>query len=139
MPSLHKSSGKKDQGKYAKEWGGIAEDIASHYLTRLGLPILERNWSPAGGHKEIDIICQQNDTIIFVEVKARSGRDESPLDAITPRKMNNIFRCADSYLRSLPGTHWQYRFDIITLEGTPEEYKLRHIEDAFLGPLVSYR
>ncbi|MDE6294450.1 MAG: YraN family protein [Muribaculaceae bacterium] len=133
------AANKKQLGKYAREWGDIAEDIASNYLAGLGLPVLERKWSPRGGHKEIDIICQQGDTIIFVEVKARSGRDESPLDAINRKKMNNIFRCADSYLRTLPGTHWQYRFDIITLEGTPENYTLQHIEDAFLGPLISYR
>ncbi len=130
---------RQEQGKYSKEWGDIAEDIAADYLTGLGFPIRERNWSPMAGHTEIDIISQKDDYIIFVEVKARSRNDRSPLDALTAKKMSNIFRCADSYLKTLEGNHWQYRFDIITLEGDPQNYKLTHIEDAFLGPLSTYR
>lgn len=130
---------KREQGKYSKEWGDIAEGIAADYLTGLGYPIRERKWSPERGHTEIDIISQKDDYIIFVEVKARNGNDRSPLDAMTAKKMGNIFRCADSYLKSLQGNHWQYRFDIITIEGTPEDYRLTHIEDAFLGPLSTYR
>lgn len=131
--------GKIEQGRYAREWGKTAEDIATEFLTRKGYPILERNWSPAGGHKEIDIISQKDNYIIFIEVKARSGRDLSPLEALTPQKLNNIYRCAESYLKMMPGQHWRYRFDIITIEGNPSDYSLNHIEDAFLGPLKSYR
>ncbi len=129
---------KQEQGRYSRNFGKIAEDIAVEYCVSEGLPILERNWSPKGGHTEIDIISQQDNTIIFIEVKARSGNDNSPLDALTPKKLNNIFRCADAYLRTLKGDYWEYRFDIIAIVGDEKQHTVHHIKDAFLGPLRCY-
>lgn len=125
-------------GKYSREFGQIAENIAADYILAKGMIIRERNWSPVGGHKEIDIISQIDNHIIFIEVKARKGDFSDPLEAMTPRKIRNLFRCADSYLNSIDGDHWLYRFDIITITGDADNYTLNHIEDAFLGPLTTY-
>ena len=114
---------KQEQGRYSRNFGKIAEDIAVEYCVSEGLPILERNWSPKGGHTEIDIISQN---------------DNSPLDALTPKKLNNIFRCADAYLRTLKGDYWEYRFDIIAIVGDEKQHTVHHIKDAFLGPLRCY-
>lgn len=123
---------------YANSWGKQAEQIAADYLTGLGMPIRERNWSPVKGHKEIDIITQKGKRIIFVEVKARSGRDQLPLDAMTRKKISNLCKCAASYLRMLPEEDWEYQFDIIGITGDASSYQLEHIEDAWLGPLKTY-
>lgn len=120
-------------------WGKEAEKIAMEYLVARGMPILEQNWSPAGGHKEIDIISRKDNFIIFVEVKARSGKDGDPIDAMTATKVRNLVRCADSYLRSVPGDHWEYRFDIIAITGNSEKHEIEHLEDAFLPPLKTFR
>lgn len=126
------------KSRYSNEWGKIAEKIAADFLVAKGMPVRERNWSPSGGHKEIDIISQKGNRIVFVEVKARSGRDSMPIDAMTKNKINNIYRCAESYLKTLPEDYWEYQFDIIAVTGDPSSYTVEHIEDAFLGPLRTY-
>ena len=123
---------------YSNDWGKQAEQLAADYLTANGYPIRERNWSPAHGHKEIDIITSKEKRIIFVEVKARSGRDQDPIDAITAAKLRNLYRCAESYLKSLPEDWWEYQFDIIAITGNITDYRIEHTKDAFLGPLRTY-
>ena len=55
------------------EIGAMGERIAVDYLLEKNYQILDTNW--ACGHKEVDIIAKDGDTIVFVEVKTRkSGR-----------------------------------------------------------------
>lgn len=123
------------RGKKASEWGREAEQIASDYLVSHGYIIRERNWSPRGAHVEVDLISQRDNVIIFIEVKARKGDYEDPADAVDDRKMRRLTRAADIYMQSLTDD-FEYRFDIITITGTPAEYTLDHIPDAFLPPLT---
>ena len=123
-----------ERKRIAKEWGQKAEDIAAEYLSAQGYVVRERNWSPRGAHVELDIISQSDNTIIFVEVKARSGNYEDPADAVDERKIRRIARAADAYLRLLPDD-FEYRFDIITVSGNASFWTLDHIPDAFLPPL----
>ncbi|MBU2045314.1 MAG: YraN family protein, partial [Bacteroidetes bacterium] len=51
--------------------GKKAEVIAKIYLEEKGFEILDENWT--FGKAEVDLIAYQNKTIIFIEVKARSG------------------------------------------------------------------
>ena len=51
------------------DFGIQGEDIAIQHLRTKGYDILDKNWR--SGHKEIDIIARKDDTIVFVEVKAR--------------------------------------------------------------------
>ena len=53
------------------EIGKNGEDLAVEYLVNKGYKILERNWR--SGHKEIDIIAMDGDTLVVVEVKCRSS------------------------------------------------------------------
>ena len=93
----------------------------------------EKNWRFR--HIEIDIIAQMGNTIVFVEVKARSGRDMDPMDAVTPQKMRRIARGADVYLRQL-GEMFEYRYDIFTLVGDFDKYDVTLFPDAFVSPLM---
>lgn len=68
----------------ALQWGKQAENIVSEYLIAKGYTVRERNWRPKTSKSEIDIIAQKEDTLAFVEVKARSDRDVDPTDAINP-------------------------------------------------------
>ena len=52
------------------DFGTLGEDIAVDFLRRKGYILLDRNWR--SGHKEIDIVARQGDTVVFVEVKARA-------------------------------------------------------------------
>lgn len=123
---------KQAQGTSNREWGAFAESIAADYLIAQGYAIRERNYRM--NKCEIDIIAQIENEIVFVEVKARSGRDQDPLDAVDKPKRARIVSVADAYLKSLP-TLFYYRFDIITLTGDPDNYKIEHYPDAYMAPL----
>lgn len=120
----------------SKEWGKEAERIAAEWLMAEGYTIREMNWKPQHSHLEVDIIAERNTTLIFVEVKARTADGQDPIDAVDERKMRLLAKAADIYIRSQQ-IDYEYRFDIITLEGNTSNYKLDHIPDAFLPPLYS--
>lgn len=123
-----------EQKKRDNEFGAFAEAKAAEYYTARGYAIRERNWR---WHKvEIDLIVQEGTTMVFVEVKARSGRDTDPLEAVTMEKMKRITRGADVYLRSQK-EDFEYRFDIFTLTGDFQGYETECYEDAFISPLFS--
>lgn len=119
------------------DFGKFAEQLAAEYLVKKGYTVQERNWRPKSGHLEVDIICRRDDTIIFVEVKARSGDSGDPAKAVDFRKRRHLCNAADSYMRSL-GDKCEYRFDIVTVwkkEDDDEAVITDHLEDAFLAPL----
>ncbi len=64
------------------------EDIAAAYLKSRGLEILARNWR--AGHRELDIVVLDGRVVAFVEVKARRGGPQHPLEAITRAKRRDV-------------------------------------------------
>lgn len=115
------------------EFGKFAEEKAAEFYISNGYAIRERNWRL--GKIEIDIIAQEGNTIVFIEVKARSGRDMSPADAVTLDKMKKMTRGADSYLKSMNGDY-EYRYDIFALTGDFTTYSTEVFMDAFVSPLL---
>ncbi len=115
-------------GKH-NETGREGEKTALHYLIKKGYKILEVNW--LYNRKEIDIITQKGNKMVFVEVKTRASTAfELPQEAVTKKKMRNLVYAADAYLQ-INSIELESRFDIVTVlaDGT---YKiLEHIEDAF--------
>lgn len=120
----------------AKEWGKQAEQIVCEYLISKGYTIRERNWRPNSSKSEIDLIAQKDDTLIFVEVKARTDKDFDPAEAITVEKIKNVVRGANSYIQA-QDFDFYYRFDVASVSGDIDDYKLDYLEDAFLPPLRS--
>lgn len=120
------------QGKSNREWGKIAEQVAVEYMLANGYTIRERNFRLRT--IEIDIIAQKGRNIIFVEVKARTGNHQDAVEAVDYRKQRKMINGADIYLSNLDADYF-YRFDIIAITGTPENYTLQHIPDAFLPSL----
>jgi putative endonuclease len=111
------------------DFGTQGEDIAIDFLRRKGYIILDRNWR--SGHKEIDIVARKDDTVVFVEVKARANAFYgNPEDAVTRRKMHLLVLAADAYLR-YNAIDLEVRFDVITIIGTSEKPYIRHYEHAF--------
>ncbi len=111
------------------ETGKEGEKAALQYLIKKGYKVLEVNW--LYNRKEIDIITQKGDIMVFVEVKTRASTAfELPQEAVTKKKMRNLVYAADAYLQ-IKNIDDESRFDIVTVlaDGT---YKiLEHIEDAF--------
>lgn len=112
-----------------RETGDRAEQIAAEYLKGKGYEIIERNWYY--GHNELDIIARENNQLVIVEVKSRSGLSyEHPSEAVTKKKIKRIIEAADAYILD-NDIEIETRFDIITVIFYKEDYDLEHFEDAF--------
>lgn len=109
--------------------GSKGEMLAGRYLLDKGYAIHEYNWR--SGHKEIDIIAQERDTLVFVEVKSRATATYGDAaDAVTPAKIERLLSAAEAYIVGRK-IDLNYRFDIITVVGEGEHHVIEHIEDAF--------
>jgi putative endonuclease len=117
-----------------KELGKIGEDRAAEYLLSKDYIILERNWRFRKA--EIDIICQKDNILIFVEVKAKSYNFfGDPEESITSYKENLIIDAASQYM-VLHNYEWEIRFDIISiLLEKNQPPAIFHYEDAFFPGL----
>ncbi len=113
--------------------GKRGENIAVRYLLEKGYSILERNWTT--GRKEIDIIAEDNNNIVFVEVKTRTIDFQiHPREAVSVPKQRNMIFAAQRYIeRKLPEK--EARFDIISIVVDGRKFGLEHIEDAFYPTL----
>jgi putative endonuclease len=112
------------------EIGTNGELLAVNFLKNKGLLILETNWR--SGKKEIDIIAESSDSIVFVEVKTRSSFHFGyPEEAVTPAKKNLLKAAAEDYYEQKKPAK-PIRFDIISiLQNNKLPKEIIHIEDAF--------
>lgn len=112
------------------ETGVKGEEIAQNFLQTKGYKILHRNWR--WEHKEVDIIAETNNLLVFIEVKTRSTSYFGfPEDAVDHKKQDYLKLAAEEYLYQHP-EYTQIRFDIISIitqKGTIKE--IMHFEDAF--------
>jgi putative endonuclease len=95
--------------------GKMGEDLACKELERRGYAILARRYRSRLG--EIDIVATQEETIVFVEVKARDG-DEfgGGAAAVTPWKQRRIAQMAVDYLSRNHLHDRPCRFDVVTVD-----------------------
>ncbi len=113
------------------DFGRRGELLAKQFLEQQGYEILDENW--CFGKAEVDLIAYKNKTIIFIEVKTRSGNGfGQPEDFVDGKKQNLLSEAAEEYI-FLMQHQGEIRFDIIAIlfDKKLENYKLRHIEDAF--------
>src|SRR6202165_6389388 len=81
--------------------GTRGENLACRFLRRNGYKILYRNFKGRSGG-EIDIVCRDRDTLVFVEVKTRTHEDFGrPIKAVNQQKQKRISRGALAWLRML--------------------------------------
>lgn len=107
--------------------GQTAERLAETFLVQRGLRVLVRNWRVRGG--EIDLICEDRGTLVFVEVRLRGSSSFGGAAAsITPTKQRRIILAARHYLA---GKREQVcRFDAILLDRL-DVTRIEWIQDAF--------
>jgi putative endonuclease len=110
--------------------GRKGEAIAKTHLEATGYEILDENWT--FGKAEIDLIAYKDQTIIFTEVKTRTGNGfGEPEDFVDERKKKLMADAADEYIYIM-NHQGEIRFDIVAILFTPQNtYTLKHIEDAF--------
>jgi len=113
--------------------GKDGELAAIAYLKEKGYQILHTNWQR--GHLELDIVAQEDDELVFIEVKTRSPKTiVNPEDAVTGQKIRHLINAADSYIKCFD-IDLSFRFDIISVIGNPPDFEIDHIEDAFYPPV----
>lgn len=110
--------------------GKRGEKIAAAYLEDEGYQILNTNWRCA--RAEVDLIANQQGTIVFVEVKTRSAVDYGHPEEFVDYKKEKQLEFASSAYIELKNHQGEIRFDIIAIVFENKDlYKINHIKDAF--------
>ena len=113
------------------ERGARGEKLARRHLRRNGYKILYRNFRGHSGG-EIDIVCRDHDTLVFVEVKTRTSEDFGrPIETIRAEQRQRISRGALAWLRMLDDPDILFRFDVVEVVLTTEEPRIELIQNAF--------
>jgi putative endonuclease len=96
------------------EIGALGEQLAADHLAALGLRILARNWRCRYG--ELDVIAADPtiNTVVFVEVKTRTGDGFGGLaQAVTEPKARRLRRLAAIWLATQDQRWAGVRIDVI--------------------------
>jgi putative endonuclease len=114
-----------------KALGSKGDELAVQYLKKKGYKVIEKNYHCQGG--EIDLIAREGDTLVFVEIKARSSLDFGlPQDAVDRFKQKKICRAATAYLAEHRlSEDIAARFDVVAVRLTPSGPDIELIKDAF--------
>lgn len=113
-------------------FGRKGEEAAARFLRASGFRILRRNFRTRGG-EEIDLVCRDQDVLVFVEVKSRETEDFGrPLTAVDRKKRRLLVKAAMSWLRMLGMPDVAFRFDVVEVVAHPPD--IRHIKNAFNLP-----
>jgi putative endonuclease len=96
------------------EIGALGERLAADHLTGLGLRIVTRNWRCRYGELDVIAVDAGTDTVVFVEVKTRTGDGFGGLEqAVTPQKARRLRRLAAIWLAAQDQRWAAVRIDII--------------------------
>ncbi len=117
--------------RYKQRLGKNGEDLAVDFLEKNGFEILQRNYR--FGHKEIDIIGRDKNTIAFIEVKAgRSKNFGSPQERVNLRKQKSMIEVAQDYIQKSNLADFDFRFDVVAVNFEKETRRIEHIKNAFM-------
>jgi putative endonuclease len=112
--------------------GRSAEDLAAAYLGLHGLELLDRNLRCKAG--ELDLVCREGATLIFIEVRQRSRSDfGGALASVAGSKRRRLLRAARFVLHTR--AEWRgclLRFDVVGVHGSLQgKHEIEWIRDAF--------
>lgn len=106
--------------------GRAAEHLAAQYVEAMGYRIVDRNVR-IGRFGELDLVAYDGETLVFIEVKARSSaRFGMPEESITARKRRLLLRAAQLYMSVHGVADIPCRFDVVAIDlgRTPPEIRL---------------
>src|SRR5438876_2617810 len=108
------------------------EKLARRFLRQNGYKVLYRNFRGHSGG-EIDIVCRDDDTLVFVEVKTRAREDFGrPFAAVDRQKERRISRGGLAWLRMLDNPEILFRFDVVeVIVADDAKPRLELIKNAF--------
>ena len=104
--------------------GLMGEWKAERFLKKQGMRVLRRRYQTP--HGEIDLILQDEEIIVFAEVKYRpAGQMGDGASAVDMQKQNRLHYAARRYLKDHPNAF--VRFDVVEITAAG----IRHIPNAF--------
>ena len=110
--------------------GKSGEDLAVAELERRGYAILARRYRTRYG--EIDIIAEDGETVVFVEVKARSNSEfGTAAEALTPWKQRRLTTMATDYIVRHAITDRPCRFDVVAIDDVDSSPRITVYTNAF--------
>ena len=113
-----------------KATGDHAETIACRFLQQRGLVLITRNFRCRRG--EIDLIMRDDDSLVFVEVRYRQKNHFGhAAETVSKTKQGRIIHCARVYLGRADAWNEPARFDVVSIEGNPENINIEWLRDAF--------
>ncbi len=109
--------------------GKLGEQIAGKYLQNKGYQIIARNYSTRQG--EIDLICQKDKVIHFIEVKTRTNQKFGwPEEAVTDQKLEKIIMASEKYCQEYDlNSEWQIDIISILINQKIRIAELRHLKN----------
>jgi len=120
-------------GQARRMLGQRGEQEAEKFLIAQQYSILVRNYRSSLG--EIDLIALDRRTIVFVEVRTRTGPIfGDPLASVNARKQRQIVKTALVYLARNGLYHCAARFDVIGIQWEAGTARLTHVKGAFEMP-----
>jgi putative endonuclease len=95
--------------------GIVGERLAAEELTRRGYAILATRYRTA--HGELDLVCEHEGTLVFVEVKARATEEfGTAAECVTDQKKRKVAHMAAEYLARERETDPPCRFDVVAID-----------------------
>lgn len=112
------------------EVGALGERLAAEHLSDLGLRIVARNWRCRYGELDVIAVDPAADTVIFVEVKTRTGDGFGGLaQAVTEQKARRLRRLAGLWLAAQDRRWAAVRIDVIGVRiGRRRNPELTHLK-----------
>lgn len=112
--------------------GILGEQLAKDYLLTLGYRMIAQNYRCQLG--EIDLIMQDEDDLVFIEVKTRRSLTYGALEeTISCSKRKKIHLLAAYYLQQIKEPETICRFDAILIRLKPDAslLEMKHLKQAF--------
>ncbi len=110
--------------------GKQGEAFACDYAVTLGMRVMARNFR--GRRGEIDLIMRDGDTVVFVEVKTRTGsRYGTPAEAVDYFKRKKISATAREYAAKNRLYEQNFRFDVAEVYRDQNGFTIHYIKNAF--------
>ena len=118
--------------KNRQDLGKRGEDVALEYLLQRGMKLLERNWR--SGHKELDLVMEEEEFIRIVEVRSRNYPAQiDPFESVGMAKRKKIMQAAKGFVAAnrqrIKGK--EVVFDVISILFNGELFKVEYIREAF--------
>jgi putative endonuclease len=117
-----------DGGRKAR--GRAAEALAAAFLEGLGARVIARNHAIKRG--EVDLVCEDGQTVVFVEVRSRSSEAQGgPEETVDRRKRRRVVAAATDWATRNGALPRAIRFDVVAVTFGEGEPRLEHFPAAF--------